>query len=61
MTSQRSLRIKTRILSAVVVLLAALTFVAQAQVPLINLPLVPDATAPGGTDFTLTVNGAGFV
>src|SRR5208337_5171880 len=32
-----------------------------APVPLINLPLVPDATAPGGTGFTLTVNGTGFV
>jgi len=30
-------------------------------VPLINQPLVPDATAPGGPDFTLTVNGTGFV
>src|SRR5450432_3462626 len=30
-------------------------------VPLINQPLVPDATAPGGPDFILTVNGAGFV
>src|SRR5439155_5645438 len=30
-------------------------------VPLINQPLVPDATAPGGPGFTLTVNGTGFV
>jgi len=30
-------------------------------VPLINQPLVPDAVAPGGADFTLTVNGTGFV
>jgi hypothetical protein len=29
--------------------------------PLINQPLVPDATAPGGPQFTLTVNGTGFV
>jgi hypothetical protein len=34
---------------------------AQNPVPLINQPLVPDATAPGGPDFTLTVNGTGFV
>ncbi len=33
----------------------------QAPAPLINLPLVPDATAPGGAAFTLTVNGTGFV
>lgn len=30
-------------------------------VPLINQPLVPTATAPGGPAFTLTVNGTGFV
>src|SRR5947207_2148333 len=30
-------------------------------VPLINQPLVPDATAPGGAGFTLTMNGTGFV
>src|SRR5881396_4119101 len=30
-------------------------------VPLINQPLVPAATAPGGPGFTLTVNGTGFV
>ena len=34
---------------------------AQNPVPFIDQPLVPDATAPGGTAFTLTVNGAGFV
>ena len=33
----------------------------QRPVPLINLPLVPDATAPGGATFTLSVNGTGFV
>jgi uncharacterized repeat protein (TIGR01451 family) len=30
-------------------------------VPLVNQPLVPDAAAPGGAAFTLTVNGTGFV
>src|SRR5437773_5073634 len=30
-------------------------------VPLINQPLIPDAVAPGGAAFTLTVNGTGFV
>ena len=35
--------------------------VAQAPVPLINQPLVPDAINPGGPGFTLTVNGTGFV
>ena len=29
-------------------------------VPLINQPLVPDAVAPGGAEFTLTVNGANY-
>ncbi|MBZ5704867.1 MAG: FG-GAP-like repeat-containing protein [Acidobacteriia bacterium] len=30
-------------------------------VPLINQPLVPTSTPPGGSGFTLTVNGTGFV
>jgi hypothetical protein len=30
-------------------------------VPLIYQPLVPDSTKPGSADFTLTVNGTGFV
>jgi hypothetical protein len=34
---------------------------AQAPVPFINLPLVPDAIAPGSAEFSLTVNGTGFV
>jgi len=34
---------------------------AQSPVPFVNQPLVPDAVAPGGPDFTLTVNGTGFV
>ena len=33
----------------------------QTPVPFITLPLVPDATPPGGWDFILTVNGTGFV
>lgn len=34
---------------------------AQAPLPLINQPLVPDAAAPGGSGFTFTLNGSGFV
>jgi hypothetical protein len=34
---------------------------ARNPVPLINQPLVPDAAAPGGKQFQLTVNGTGFV
>ena len=30
-------------------------------IPLINQPLVPDTVAPGSGEFTLTVNGTGFV
>ncbi|MGA7697089.1 MAG: FG-GAP-like repeat-containing protein [Candidatus Sulfotelmatobacter sp.] len=37
------------------------TLFAQNPIPFIDLPLVPDAVAPGGPQFTLTVNGAGFV
>jgi hypothetical protein len=41
--------------------LVAVPAIAQNPVPFIDQPLVPDATAPGGPGFTLTVNGAGFV
>jgi hypothetical protein len=34
---------------------------AQNPVPFVDQPLVPDAAAPGGAGFTLTVNGTGFV
>jgi len=30
-------------------------------VPFLNQPLIPDVAAPGGSGFTLTVNGTGFV
>ena len=30
-------------------------------IPFLSLPLVPDAAAPGGAGFTLTVNGTGFL
>jgi hypothetical protein len=33
----------------------------NAPVPLINQPLVPTSAQPGGSSFTLTVNGTGFV
>jgi hypothetical protein len=45
-------------------LLDAPAFMAQAQsnpVPFINQPLMPASVAPGGSAFTLTVNGDGFV
>ena len=35
--------------------------VGSTPVPLINQPLVPISVAPGGTGFTLTVNGTGFL
>jgi hypothetical protein len=44
--------------------LAFLCPVALAQTnpaPFLNQPLVPTATAPGGSSFALTVNGTGFV
>jgi uncharacterized repeat protein (TIGR01451 family) len=33
---------------------------AQTPVPLLTQPLVPDVATPGGSGFTLTVNGTGF-
>ena len=50
--------------TAVLVALAVLAwpaFAASNPVAQVNNPLVPDATAPGGAAFTLTVNGAGFI
>jgi len=40
--------------------MSALSY-AQTPIPFLDLPLVPDAVAPGGPDLTLTVNGTGFV
>ncbi len=55
------MREHTLLLRAVLFALVSALGYAQAPVPFINLPLVPDATAPGGGAFTLTVNGTGFV
>ena len=57
--------IKFASLAACVCLLLAFTAIpALGQnnpVPFVNQPLVPSAVAPGGPDFTLSVNGTGFV
>ena len=34
---------------------------AQNPTPFVNQPLIPASVAPGGANFTLTVNGTGFV
>jgi hypothetical protein len=48
--------------ACMIFVLSAAALLAQSNpVPLINNPLVPDAVAPGGASFTLTVNGTGFV
>jgi hypothetical protein len=53
---------KSAWLAGLCVLLASTGALAQTNpVPLINLPLVPTAIAPGGSTFPLTVNGTGFV
>ena len=57
----RKLRRNSLLIHICLSLLPLVSVVALAQVPFVNLPLVPDAKAPGGTDFTLTVNGTGFV
>ena len=49
------------ILAAFVVLTCGAAFAVNSPVPFIDLPVVPAVAAPGGTGFTLTVNGAGFV
>ncbi len=43
-----------------VLLVGALASGQSNPIPLINQPLVPASAAPGGSGFTLTVNGAGF-
>jgi uncharacterized protein YfaP (DUF2135 family) len=48
------------ILNAVLLGLVSALSYAQAVVPIINQPLIPDATVPGGPQFSLTVNGTGF-
>ncbi len=50
-----------RVLSAILSAFLSVLSYAQAPVPFVNQPLVPDATAPGGAQFTLTVNGTGFL
>jgi hypothetical protein len=54
-------RLTFLIATAIAAAIAFTGFAAQNPVPLVNQPLVPDAAAPGGTGFTLTVNGTGFV
>ena len=44
-----------------VLIASAATAAAQNPVPFLDQPLVPDATAPGGPAFSLTVDGAWFV
>ncbi|HEX8816620.1 MAG TPA: FG-GAP-like repeat-containing protein [Terriglobales bacterium] len=49
-------------IACLLMMLASASLLAQSNpVPFVNLPLVPDATSPGGAAFTLTVNGTGFV
>jgi hypothetical protein len=43
-----------------VLLVSAFALGQSNPIPLINQPLVPASAAPGGTGFTLTVNGTGF-
>ena len=43
-------------------MVASVVALAQSNpVPFVDQPLVPMSAAPGGSGFTLTVNGAGFV
>ncbi len=57
-------RIPVRIgflIAACIQMFLAAAALAQNPVPFLDQPLVPDATAPGGPGFTLTVNGAWFL
>ncbi len=59
-TLKKSFAAQVAILLALVVLVPA-GLLAQNAVPLVSQPLVPDAAAPGGAAFVLTVNGSGFL
>ncbi len=56
-------RLVLTLISGLFLTLSTLTGIALAQnpVPVVNQPLVPDAIAPGGAGFQLTLNGTGFV
>jgi hypothetical protein len=58
---RNKMRKHATLLGAVLLAFVSALSYAQAPVPFINLPLMPDATAPGGPQFTLTLNGTGFV
>src|SRR6516165_5134261 len=47
--------------SSILVLVCPANADAANPVPYVSQPLVPDAAAPGGPGFTLTVKGTGFV
>jgi hypothetical protein len=49
-----------RLICPCLVFLSTMVLAQSNPVPLANNPLVPASAAPGGTDFTLTVNGTGF-
>jgi len=51
----------TFLVSSSLLLLSSSDAHAENPVPLIDQPLVPASIAPGGPEFTLTVNGNGFV
>jgi hypothetical protein len=42
-------------------LVSSVSLFAQNPIPVVNSPLVPASATPGGSAFTLTVNGTGFV
>jgi len=49
------------LLGAILFAFISLLSYAQNPIPFVNQPLLPDAAAPGGPPFTLTVNGTGFL
>lgn len=54
------MRIRRSSLLAVAFLCGTL-FAKNNPLPFVNQPLVPDSAVPGGSGFTLVVNGSGFV
>jgi uncharacterized membrane protein len=52
---------RVRVLFLMLLLVAPAVFASNNPVPHLNQPLIPGAAVPGGSGFTLTVNGTGFV
>jgi hypothetical protein len=59
--SSRIVHVRAVTLAVAMLMACGTVFAANNPVPFIDLPTVPSVAVPGGSGFTLTVNGTGFV